>query len=50
MLRETEEQLLTKNVIVTVSARILAQQQHREGYYSRVAVYKALITKGNAHL
>ncbi len=35
--------------VIRVSARTVCQQLHREGYYSRVAVHKPLITKMNAH-
>ena len=34
----------------TVSAIAVCWQLHREGYYSRTAVHKPLITKMNAHL
>jgi len=49
--------LMTSNVnsmsvqnVIRLAARAVCRQLHREGYYSRAAMHKALITKMNAHL
>ncbi len=36
--------------VIRLSAKTVRRRLHREGYYSRVAVHKPLITKMNAHL